>query len=74
MRLEVNAKGLTQAEIQTAIDNAITYKGKTIVQLEETLEETRKEIRQLLVQSDSEFAAEMLNIIKEHYPDLLKVV
>lgn len=70
MRVDINGRGLTQNEIQTAIDNAVAYKGKTIVELEEMLEETRKEIRQLLVQSDSGFAVEMLNIIKEHHPEL----
>lgn len=66
----LNARGLSQSEIQAAIDERVRTKNFTLQDYEEQRIRLVEEIGRLLAQLDNGFAAEMLNIIKEHHPDL----
>lgn len=68
MRLEVNAKGLTQSEIQAAIDLVKQTKG---VPYNELVKLQREKILELL-RLDTEFSEMALNCIRQHHPDLIE--
>jgi len=71
MRLEINARGLTQEEIQNAIDMAYELKQPGALQ---NWEEKRQSIISELLTVDDEMALIFLKNIKERRPDLLKEI
>lgn len=71
MKIEADGRGLTSDEIKQALDSARKHKNFKIEDYEEQRKGLVKEIGQLLVKLDNEFAADMLKIIKEFHPELL---
>jgi hypothetical protein len=67
MRLEINARGLPQAEIQAAIDLVKQTKG---VPYNELVKLQRERILELL-RLDTEFSEMALDFIRQHHPELL---
>lgn len=70
MKIEINARGLSQNEIQTAIDFTKQTKDMPYVEL---VERQREKILELL-KLDAEFAGLVFDCIREHHPDLIEKV
>lgn len=66
----VNAHGLSNAEIQQALDRAAEFKNCGV----EHWQETREKLISELLTVDDELALTFLKNIKEHRPELLKEV
>lgn len=66
----VNAHGLSNAEIQQALDSAAEFKNCGV----EHWQEARKKLILELLTVDDELALTFLKNIKEHRPELLKEV
>lgn len=69
MKTTIDAHGLSPEQIETALDNARRFKNG--FRMEDWNERYKKIIKEI-VTLDPEFATELLKLVKEHHPDLLK--
>lgn len=68
MKVEVNARGLKPEEIQEAIDSSIRYKNKSIHDLLKEQGEALLKLTEMV----PDVAKQMLEVIKQHHPDIFK--
>ena len=68
MRLEINAKGLTEDEVREAVESKLMYKNRSIKDMQERRDDQLEE----LIKLDSFTAEKLLGFIKKHHPCLLK--
>jgi len=67
-KVEVNARGLSNTEVQAAIDNEVKWKNID-------LKEAKKEAKALLIEHlsiDSMFALDAIEAIQQYHPEMLK--
>ena len=75
MKQELNARGLTPAEAQEALDKARQYKNLALPDLETRLAEVQKAMKEMhieYIQEDRDFAWESIEAIKRYHPELLQ--
>jgi len=67
-KIEINARGLNSAEIQSAIDSTVDFRKKSVAESKEGVKKSLIEYIGL----DSDFALVAIEAIQHHHPELLK--
>lgn len=71
-KIDVDASDFSEEEIKCMLDKERAYRNMPIPDMQEILEDTRKQLALLLIKLDNSFAREILETVKEYHPSLLK--
>ena len=69
-KIDVDASDFSEEEIKCMLDKERAYRNMPIPDMQEILEDTRRQLALQLIKLDDSFARETLKLIKEFHPEL----